>query len=746
MYKRVIKRLLDIIFSFIILVIFSWLYIILAVMVRVKLGAPVLFKQERTGYRNSRFMMYKFRTMTSDTDENGQLLPDDQRMTKFGNFLRSASLDELPELFNILRGDMSFVGPRPLLPMYVDLYSPRQIRRHEVKPGLTGLAQVSGRNTIGWEEKFEFDLEYSDNISFKLDLKILVLTVKKVFARADINASETVTMEGFKGTKKQRFGSKHKEKLKILFTNPGRKVELIQTFLYAAGNLGINIETYGADISLGLPAMLICDKEKKVVSAKSPGYPDQIIDICRKEKIDLVIPLSEADRVLSKHIDKFEKIGTKIVISNEAVTSLCMDKRRIIDFFASCNLHTTKAVDTYTDYKGGYPAAIELKEKNKGIYSYRVNNEKEMQYYIVRFENYLIRPFIEGAEYEIDVFCDFEGNPIYITPKKRETMQGKEVARYRVVQDSMMIIEVQSIIENLKPKGPLTIGVIKEKGTGYNYYVGMRPMFSVDSTISIKAGADSPTALLKLMFGAKLDYQQGAADDNVLFSRVETTMQIKQQINKVNKITSFKELGNLGDNIEAVIFDLDDTLYSQKEYYRSGLRVVSEELPHIRNCYNRMCAALERGQLPIETILKEEGMGTKEEIRKYLDIFIEHKPTIELYPGVVECFKELRKRKMYIAVVTDGKPVMQRAKIEALGLEKYLDEIIITDELAGNGNVHEFRKPNDIAYLIMRKRLNIALRNMAFVGEEEELDFIAPQKLGMECYQFVNDDMLFANP
>jgi FMN phosphatase YigB (HAD superfamily) len=420
-----------------------------------------------------------------------------------------------------------------------------------------------------------------------------------------------------------------------------------------------------------------------------------------------------------------------------------MDKRRVIDYFAACDLHTVRPVDNLMDYTGGYPAAIELKDKTKGIYSYRVENEKELQYYIMRFEKYLLRPYIEGEEYEIDVFCDFDGNPIYITPKKNEGVRENEVARYRVVQDSMMILEVKSLIKELKPIGPLTISVVKDANTGCNYFIGMRPVFSMNASISIKAGADSPLALLKMMYGSKPKYVPQAADDGILFSRVETTVQIKQERNEVIQFHDFTELYEMGDDMEAVVFELEDTLYSSKDYVRSGLRAVADELPQVHNCYNRMCAMFEKGMLPINTILKEEGMDLKEHLRYYLDIYNEHVPRIALYPGIEELFHELRRKKLFLAIVTDGKPVAQRNKIKALNLESMVDEIIITDELAGNGNVHEFRKPNDIAYLIMRRRLDVPLRNMAYVGSDAKLDFEAPKKLGMVCYQYMNEDKLY---
>ncbi len=160
----------------------------------------MIFKQKRPGFNENIFEMYKFRTMTSETDLNGELLPDCERMTRFGKIVRSTSLDELPELFNILKGDMSIVGPRPLLVQYLLLYNDRQRKRHNVKPGLTGLAQVSGRNSISWEEKFELDVQYVDSISLKKDLAIIFRTVRKVFAREGINSNTSSTMEPFKGS------------------------------------------------------------------------------------------------------------------------------------------------------------------------------------------------------------------------------------------------------------------------------------------------------------------------------------------------------------------------------------------------------------------------------------------------------------------------------------------------------------------------------------------------------------------
>lgn len=198
-YRRYIKRLVDIILSLVAISCLSPVLLIVAFLVRVKLGSPVLFKQKRPGMNEKVFLMCKFRTMTDARGENGDLLPDDVRLTKFGEFLRSTSLDELPELFNILKGDMSLVGPRPLLVQYLPLYNEHQKRRHEVRPGLSGLAQVNGRNAISWEEKFKLDVQYVNQISFITDVKIIFLTLKKVFVREGINSETAATMETFRG-------------------------------------------------------------------------------------------------------------------------------------------------------------------------------------------------------------------------------------------------------------------------------------------------------------------------------------------------------------------------------------------------------------------------------------------------------------------------------------------------------------------------------------------------------------------
>lgn len=207
MYAKYIKRMLDFILSLIALIVLSPLMIIIGILVRIKLGRPVIFKQKRPGKDEKIFTLYKFKTMTDEKDEQGNLLADEKRLTKFGKFLRSTSLDELPELWNILKGEMAIVGPRPLLVEYLPLYNEEQKHRHDIKPGLTGLAQISGRNAIQWEEKFKEDIEYVNNITFIQDTKIILKTFIKVFKKDGINQEGNATMKKFEGTKKEKINA-----------------------------------------------------------------------------------------------------------------------------------------------------------------------------------------------------------------------------------------------------------------------------------------------------------------------------------------------------------------------------------------------------------------------------------------------------------------------------------------------------------------------------------------------------------
>lgn len=212
MYAKYIKRILDFLISLIAIIILSPIYLIVAIFVRIKLGSPVIFKQKRPGKDGKIFTLYKFRSMSDKKDENGNLLPDKDRLTKFGKVLRSTSLDELPELVNILKGEMSLIGPRPLAVSYLPYYNEKEKHRHDVRPGLTGLAQINGRNNLNWEDRFAYDIEYVNNITFINDVKIFFKTFIKVFKKEDISVRGTGKTIDFDEYRKQQLENKNIEK------------------------------------------------------------------------------------------------------------------------------------------------------------------------------------------------------------------------------------------------------------------------------------------------------------------------------------------------------------------------------------------------------------------------------------------------------------------------------------------------------------------------------------------------------
>ncbi|MDD3184928.1 MAG: sugar transferase [Anaerostipes sp.] len=749
MYQHIIKRIFDILLSLICIIVSSPFLLLIAILVRFKLGTPIIFKQERPGLHNKIFTLYKFRTMSDERGENGKLLPDSIRLTRFGQMLRSTSLDELPEFFNILFGHMSFVGPRPLLNQYIDVYNHRQMRRHEVRPGLTGLAQINGRNAISWEEKFEFDIQYVEKVSFLLDIRIIANTFLKVVSRAEINAYESVTADAFRGTNRRRFSKyKHDKQLRILFISPDNRLELMETFLYAAGVMGTDVYLVGASRNEKDPALLKCHQRYEVPKVGENGYITKLLSICKKEKIEVLIPFNDQEIfLLSQRMDDFAAVGTRVLLSKEEHVTFCSNKIWTAHFFRVSGVLSPQAVHYIQDYKEDYPCLLEvLDEKDNIVDSFKIENRKDLYYIAEKYNRILVRPFIEGTLYEIDVFCDYSGNPIYITPKVSENARGQETSRFRVVNDEQIETEVKRIIQTFRPVGPLTIKMTKQKKTGRNYYIRVEPRFGDNATIAIKAGADAPAALYQMMLGMTIGYRPNAADHNTVFGQFEKSVCLNQAEQPIHEITSFTDLYEMNSSIDTVIFDLDDTLYSERDYLRSGYHEAARKtkLRKIPQVFNKLCVALEKGKSPFETVLKEVGAYSEEMMELCEETVRFHKPNIELYDGVQELFFELHKQKRSVGIITDGDPLVQRAKVESLGLESMVDEIIYTDELAGdNGDVTEFRAPNDIPLLIMKKRFQTTCRNMAFVGDDKKLEFVAPQDLGVECYWKENKDGMY---
>lgn len=314
--------------------------------------------------------------------------------------------------------------------------------------------------------------------------------------------------------------------MKILFTSVGRRVELMQAFKNAANNLNIKLEIYGADITDSAPALYFCDYTVIVPRIKDENYIPKLIKVCNDEKIDALIPTIDTDLLLlAQHKKDFG--NTKVIICDEDKVAICRDKRYTADYFNTVGLNSPHPVDNYKEYKEGFPAFIKPKDGSSSIFAYKVENEKELISYAHQVPDYIVQPFISGTEYTVDVFCDFEGNPIYITPRIRLAVRAGEVLKTEIKQDDSIIDEIKQLIKDYKPCGQITVQLIKDNNTNKNYYIEINPRFGGGAPLSIKAGADSAEAVLRLLNGEKLEYQYKKAEDGAIFSRFDQSVRVK---------------------------------------------------------------------------------------------------------------------------------------------------------------------------------------------------------------------------
>lgn len=316
--------------------------------------------------------------------------------------------------------------------------------------------------------------------------------------------------------------------MKLLFTSVGRRVELMQAFQTAAKELNSDLIIYGADVTDTAPALFFCDKQVIVCKIKDNNYIPSLLEVCKKEKIDALVPTIDTDLlVLSQSKKKFEDIGTKVFISAEDKIRICRDKRDTAKFFQSIGLKSPLPVDDFKKYNLGFPAFIKPKDGSSSINAYKVNDASELETYAKEVPDYIIAPFIEGIEYTIDVFCDYEGNPLLITPRIRLAVRSGEVLKTQIAQDDQIIGETKKIIEAFKPCGPITIQLIRQKTTGEDYFIEINPRFGGGAPLSIKAGADSAKALLKVLNNDKTVYIEKAAEDGAVYSRFDQSIRVK---------------------------------------------------------------------------------------------------------------------------------------------------------------------------------------------------------------------------
>ena len=513
-----------------------------------------------------------------------------------------------------------------------------------------------------------------------------------------------------------------KKIFRILFTGVGRRIELLQAFRQAALNLNINLKLYGADLDGTAPALLFCDETRIVCGMRDSNYISELLKICEADLIDLLIPTIDTDLlVLSRNVDRFENVGTKVLIGRPDKIAVCRDKNYTADFFESCGLKAPRTVNDYQLYHGSYPCFIKPKDGSSSVNAFKVENESELKVYAEQVKDYIIQPFIEGREYTVDIFCDYEGNPVYITPRVRLAVRAGEVLKTKIEMDEKIIDECRKLISKFQPCGPMTVQLIRQNLTCDDYYIEINPRFGGGAPLSMKAGARSAEAILKMLSDEAVDYTE-EIDNGAVYSRFDQSVCIAT--------------GKRSQPVRGVIFDLDDTLYSEKQYIKSGYKKVAETLGD-KTLADRFWNYFEKGRPAIDEVLRDLGcMNRKAEC---LEAYREQIPEIILYDGVTDLISELKSKGVKIGIITDGRVSGQRKKIQALGLDKMVEDIIITDELGGT----QFRKPCDIAFRIMQRRWGIPFEQLVYVGDNVEKDFQAPKQLGMGWIHFLNEDGLY---
>ncbi len=324
--------------------------------------------------------------------------------------------------------------------------------------------------------------------------------------------------------------------MKILFTSVGRRVELMQAFHHAAQKLGVDLTIIGTDITSSAPALQFCDETEIVCRISDENYIPTLLAICEKEKVDCLIPTIDTDLLLlGEHKQQFEVIGTKVLIAKPEKVKICRDKNYTADYFISLGLKSPLPVNSVEKYVAGlsdgsvgFPAFIKPKDGSSSINAYRVDNLDDLKLYAAKIGDYIIQSFVSGKEYTIDIFCDYEGNPVYITPRERMTVRAGEVLKTRITQDDTMIAEMKTLIADFKPSGQITVQLIQDEKTGDNFYIEINPRFGGGAPLSIKAGADSAEAVLRMLNGEQLEYIEKAAKDAAIYCRFDQSVCVNE--------------------------------------------------------------------------------------------------------------------------------------------------------------------------------------------------------------------------
>jgi len=544
----VAKRLFDLFFAAAALLIFAPMLAALVLIVRLAVGAPILFKQQRPGLRGKPFIIYKFRTMSDARDAAGFFLPDSERLGRFGRFLRSTSLDELPELINVLRGEMSLVGPRPLLMEYLPRYSTEQMRRHDVLPGITGLAQINGRNAANWPRKFELDVWYVDHRSMWLDLKIIAVTVWKVLTREGINQSASITSEEFMGDVDLAHSDKGPLGVRtnggratnVLLTCAGRRCFVIRAFKQALNNCG---RVFACDATVEAPALQIADKGFVVPSVEADNYVDALLTICRDHRVRLLIPALEPELpLLAAHRARFIEIGTLPLVSSLEIVATCYDKLEAAKFLERCGLIVPR---TYVDLGAArhalsrgeitFPLVVKPRWGVGSIGLAIAADDQELDFAFKTTEKQiacsffaqvsaaapegrvLIQECLSGEEYGLDIVNDLNGRHVCTFAKRKLKMRAGQTDRAITVNDGNLEKLGRLIGQQLGHVGILDCDLFASD-EGYRV-IDLNPRIGGGYPFSHVAGANVPSALVAWMNGEKADSKCFQVQPNLAIAR-----------------------------------------------------------------------------------------------------------------------------------------------------------------------------------------------------------------------------------
>ena len=485
-----LKRLFDLVIAGLALCLLSPILLLIAVLVRLNLGGPVLFSQERPGLDSKIFRLYKFRSMSPSVDANGKLLPDEARLGRFGKLLRASSLDELPALWNVVKGDMSLVGPRPLLVRYLPRYNTSQLRRHKVKPGITGWAQVNGRNALDWDAKFQLDLWYVDNQSFMLDIKILWLTVKKVLARDGISADGYVTMPEFTG--------KLNPRLNVLVLSAGRRVELVKAFQNAVKDACLDASVLAADISPELSsACIVADRAFKVPRATDEDYVTSVLDLCEDNNVGVVIPTIDTELLpLTQARPLFIARGIELLVPDLEIVKACRDKQLTGDLFSKLGI---RYPDIYPRSAIKFPCFCKPVDGSCSKGALKLGTPDELSDVLLANPKNMFMELIgpEYVEYTIDVLFSSNGRLLMYVPRERLEVRAGEVSKAVTRKDFVFNLLHDGLSQWDGMRGCVTLQVFVDKDQRQVVGLEINPRFGGGYPLSEAAGASFSSVIVR---------------------------------------------------------------------------------------------------------------------------------------------------------------------------------------------------------------------------------------------------------